>query len=154
MVHTAKLSVKVLGTRFNIKAYSGEQFATAILDKGRIEVNTPGNQSYQLKPQEQLRYNIARNEATISTLPDDDATHWMNGTLAFSNATLGEILSTIERRFNVTIDPGNLHPDKQQDITVSFINNDNLDDVLGILTELLGGITYHKQGNTIQLQEP
>lgn len=154
IVSTANLSVKVLGTRFNIKAYADEPFATAILDKGRIEVNTPGNQSYHLQPQEQLRYNIAADETTISTLTDSDATDWINGTLAFTNATLQEILNTIERKFNVTIDPGNIIHDKQQDITVKFINNDNLDDVMDILTELLGGITYHKQGNTIQLQQP
>lgn len=153
IVQTGNLSVKVLGTRFNMKAYSGEPYATAILDEGRIEISTAKDESYTLNPNEQLRYNIPENEISISTVSDSDATNWMNGTLVFTNATLQEILSSIERRYNVTINPGAIRLEKQQDITVKFIKNDNLDDVMGILTELLDGITYKKHGNNILLEE-
>lgn len=153
IVQTPNLSIKVLGTEFNIKAYTDELFATAVLDKGEIEIKAGKNKSYVLKPKELLRYNIPDDEIVISTVSDNEATNWMNGTLVFTNATLQEILKTIERRFNVTINPGNINADKQQDITVKFIKNDNLDDVMDILTELLGNITYTKDGNNILLKE-
>lgn len=57
IVETGDLSVTVLGTQFNVKAYANEQRITTTLTSGKVEVRTPENDIHILKPNEQLTYN-------------------------------------------------------------------------------------------------
>lgn len=60
IVHTAGLDIRVLGTAFNVKAYSAEPTIEATLIHGAIEVmkpNQPGSPLVILKPHEKLIFN-------------------------------------------------------------------------------------------------
>ena len=56
VVETSQLSVKVLGTKFNVKAYSNEAKVTTTLTSGKVEVNAPSRHPHILQPNEQLTY--------------------------------------------------------------------------------------------------
>jgi len=77
-VHTSGMTVKALGTRFNIKAYPDDPTMVATLEEGIIDVEIQTSsggkitsQSVQLKPKEQLVIQKTLNNAIIAKSAPD-----------------------------------------------------------------------------------
>ena len=51
------LSVYVYGTKFNVAAYEDEELIGTVLEKGKVNVVTPNQETMELLPGEQLLYN-------------------------------------------------------------------------------------------------
>ncbi len=102
IVETSQLSVKVLGTRFNVKAYTDDELVTTTLTSGKVEVTPPVQGSQILKPNEQLTYDKKHLPSTLLKFLQPMQ---MAGSrkLIFTDAPFTEILQTLERRYNVTI---------------------------------------------------
>ena len=62
IVETSQLSVKVLGTKFNVKAYANDANITTTLTSGKVEVSTQSRPPQTLKPNEQLTYDKSTSE--------------------------------------------------------------------------------------------
>ena len=56
VIHANKISIKVLGTAFNVKAYPGEKNTETSLIRGSIEVtmNAQGRHKIMMKPNDKL----------------------------------------------------------------------------------------------------
>jgi len=149
VVHTERLNVKVLGTKFNVKAYAGDENTVATLTSGKVEVNTQANQTTILKPNEQLIFNNQTSKKNIKRVAIEETTAWMSGQLIFTNASLNEIFQTLERKFDVTfkIDKSTSFSDKR--CTVKFLKNDSLEDILNILKEVVEGFSYKIEKNKV-----
>lgn len=148
IVETNNLSVKVLGTRFNVKAYTDDKKVVATLTSGKVEVSTDKN-SYILKPNEQLTFNTNTLTTIINEIPTNETDAWLSGQLIFTDASFDDILQTLERRFNVLIESNITNP--KELYTVKFLKNDSLDNVLNILSDVIGGFSVQKQENKIIL---
>lgn len=125
IIKTDKISISVLGTTFNVKAYPNEQRTEATLLTGAIElsVNDRPKEKIILKPSEKIAVinngeiiNTREKQGnnlvvTISSLSkvhvDDQAyiqeTSWIDNKLIFENETIEELLPKLERWYNVTI---------------------------------------------------
>lgn len=105
IVHTGNASVKVLGTEFNIDAYSSNGFITTTLVNGSIEFNYPnaGNRSdsVMLKPEEQVYFDKKNSQTEVrkAYVPKDVA--WKNGQIVLKDTPLSDILWILSKRFNV-----------------------------------------------------
>lgn len=148
IVETNKLDVKVLGTKFNVNAYTNDEKVITTLTSGKVEVNTDKN-SYILKPNEQLIFNTNTLTTIINKIPTNETDAWLSGQLIFTDASFSEILQTLERRFNVSIESNITNP--KELYTVKFLKNDSLDDVLNVLGEIIN-VKYKKQGNDIIIE--
>lgn len=148
IVETNNLSVKVLGTKFNVKAYTDDKKVVATLTRGKVEVSTDKN-SYILEPNEQLTFNTNTLVTIINEVPSSETDAWLSGQLIFTDASFSEILQTLERRFNVSIESNITNP--KELYTVKFFKNDSLDNVLNILSDVIGGFSVQKQENKIIL---
>ena len=137
IVRSKALSVKVLGTKFNVKAYSGDIKATATLTSGKVEVTTDTKVSKILNPNEQLIFNKATSAIHIAEVLPSETDSWLNGQLIFDNVPLKEIIQTLERRFDITITNKTNIPDSKL-YAVKFLKNENLDEIMTILEELTG----------------
>jgi ferric-dicitrate binding protein FerR (iron transport regulator) len=149
-VQTNNLSVNVLGTEFNVKAYTNDNKTTTTLDKGKIEVVTTHNQSKILTPNEQLVYNNKTSQISVQTVESNDVSRWKSGQLIFTNATISEILQTLERRFNVSFESENIKHSKQE-YTIKFLKDDSLESILNILKEVIADFSYQKENNNIKI---
>lgn len=149
IVQTSRLSVKVLGTRFNVKAYSADERITTTLSSGKVEVSTPSHSPRILKPNEQLTYDKRTSHIGIARVPAADAEGWMTGKLIFTDASLAEIQQTLERRYNVVIRNATAVPASGR-YTVRFLKNENIDEVLSVLGDIIG-FDYQKKKNGIRL---
>lgn len=149
IVEASRLSVKVLGTKFNVKAYPDDESITTTLTSGKVEVNTPSQDPRVLRPNEQLTYNRSTSHVSITEIPPGDTDSWISGKLIFTNASFAEIRQTLERRYNVVIENATAIPFSGR-YTVRFLKNENLDEILNVLGEIIG-FGHRKSGQNIIL---
>lgn len=113
IVHTEKISVKVLGTAFNIQAYPGENKSEATLIRGSIElsVNDQSGQKVILNPSEKFAFSTEKKTMVINhvepvKIGNDEyieETSWKDNQLVFQNETLEDLKPKLERWFNIEI---------------------------------------------------
>lgn len=147
IVKTEQLSVKVLGTKFNVKAYPNEEQITTTLTSGKVEVNASSRHPQILQPNEQLTYNKHTSAINISEVNATDAKSWITGQLIFTNANNEEIFRTLERRYNIVID-NRIKLSASKRYTVKFREGEPIDKVLEILADIIG-FNYRQDGNKI-----
>lgn len=105
IVHTEHSSVKVLGTKFNIDAYSNNNFIATTLVEGSIEFNYQNkddlSRTIVVKPNEQVYYDRKTSQARLGEtyVPKDIA--WKNGQIILRDTPLSDILWILSKRFNV-----------------------------------------------------
>lgn len=104
-VSTSHLKVKVLGTKFDLKAYSNESHITAALDEGKIQLDGDFNQQQPifLHPGHEAVYDKQTGELQVQKQQQSQAEEWRNGRLVFYNHTMTEIARILERRFDTKI---------------------------------------------------
>lgn len=155
VVTTAHLSVNVLGTVFNVRAYSSENQTTTTLNSGKVQVqllsghNGGQEKTYQLKPDQQLIYKNS-GEVQIVDVIADETLAWRNGTLLFDNLLFPEMVLLLERHFGVSV---------QYDRTLNNTNryyakfgkDSSLEQVLNVLREI-GDFTYQVQAKSVSIQ--
>lgn len=104
IVHAGNVGVKVLGTSFNVKAYEDEEKIEVVLDEGKIEFRTSGNQ-YALLPGQQLVYHKTNGESVVRNLSKStNLSLWKNNIFYFHDTPLEEVLRMLERRYDVSFE--------------------------------------------------
>jgi transmembrane sensor len=121
-VHTGKITVRVLGTRFDVKAYREETQVSATLISGKIQVimNEDPEKKILLSPHEKLTVmNVVRKEKQgDDTVKENELryqvqflaqaeTDWVENKLVFNNESFDEVARQMERRYAVHIEFGN-----------------------------------------------
>lgn len=102
IVHVGASSIQVLGTHFNVMAYSNEQSLQTTLLEGSVKFMS-GTKSVLLKPGQQSQL-TGGNQVTV--VPDVDvemAVAWKNGKQAFSKSGIQAIMRQVERWYDVDI---------------------------------------------------
>ena len=152
IVEASQLSVKVLGTRFNVKAYPNDEKITTTLTSGKVEVSVQSQPPHILKPNEQLTYDKKSSDIHISMIDTNDTNCWIVGKLVFTNASAVEIFRTLERHYNTTIDNTATIPTSKR-YTVKFLKDESLDEILNILKDIIG-FDYQQYEKKIIVTQP
>lgn len=139
IVDAGELSVEVLGTEFNVKAYREEGQITTSLKQGKVQVTTGGKEKYILQPNDRLAYNTQTGQTDLSVITvAEDMDAWIEGDLIFTNSSMDEIVRSVERHFNVSLDASGLHQaDPGERYTIKFIHKESVDEIVNILKELV-----------------
>lgn len=109
-VNTTEVSVKVLGTRFNISSYKEDAFSNVVLVEGKVEVSYE-NEKIILKP-DQLAL-LKDKDIEVKTVNVYDYISWKDGLLQFNQESLSLILTRISRYYDVNIS----YSENMQDLT-------------------------------------
>ncbi|MCG6188100.1 FecR family protein [Maribellus maritimus] len=152
VVETKNLAVKVLGTKFNLKAYPDEHQTVATLQEGKIEVQTAKLQKQQLVPNEQLVYNNETSTLKMAKINPEDIPDWKSGNLIFSESTLGEILQTLERCFNISFDTDKSIDLSSEHYTIKFEREETPTQILQVLADMAGDFSYSVKNEQIILK--
>ncbi|MDR1004426.1 MAG: FecR domain-containing protein [Prevotellaceae bacterium] len=130
-----ELAVRVLGTRFNVEAYSDDPQVSATLIEGSVSVIPDGErgQSMILSPNERAVYHRDNRSLQRQSVADaaDDA-RWREGMLLFRNQPLEEIARQLSHTFHLTIrteDAGL----RQYRMTATFSDRDTPEEILTLL---------------------
>lgn len=150
IVHAGKLSVKALGTAFNVKSYDSDFEQTATLVRGKVEV-VCGGQMATLSPNEQIVLNAQRGTVEKKSVPDAQSfVLWKNNEISFDGDSFASIAATLERRYNVTICFGSESLKKYR--FTGTVGNTNLQNVLQILS-FTSPLEYAIDGDRVVLKE-
>ncbi|WPV00892.1 FecR domain-containing protein [Mucilaginibacter sp. cycad4] len=153
IIHTGQVRTQVLGTSFNIKAYTNERFIKVDVLSGKVGVVTPAGKAKSittfLTPAEEVVFNKDGLSVTKNKQVDVNAlSSWKDGELVFKNMALTEVLNTINRHFNVTVKADvNL---VRCSITANFTNV-SLENIMKIISKLVKGKAVQK-GSVYQLK--
>lgn len=102
VVKTGDLSVRVLGTAFNVKNYPDDLSVEATLVRGSVKI-LEGDQEMLLEPGEQAR--LDRSSGKMNKMQVNTAlyTSWKDGLFIFERERLEDILTTLARWYDVNI---------------------------------------------------
>ena len=152
VVHADLLQVKVLGTKFNVRAYN-EEPSSITLAEGKVEVATNDNEhKVTLRPNEQVTYSKDDGLVVNKTVNASLVKSWTVGEAAYINKQLIDIVVDLERRFNVHITV------KDQELntelfTCRFKETAKINQILTLLKDTRK-LDYKIQGDHIQIYKP
>ncbi len=109
-VHTDSINVNVLGTVFNVRAYTEDATVTVNLMEGSVNVSLPKAKmegSLIMKPNERLVFNKQTKKIKTSETDASRSALWTTGKLCFVDATLEQITKDLERKYDVEIQIAN-----------------------------------------------
>lgn len=102
VVHAGKYDIKVLGTEFNVAAYSTDQKFEASLIEGSIELTQAGgSEGMFVRPAERIYLENGR--LTRGTISNYNQFLWKEGLISFDDESFPEMISKLERFFDVEI---------------------------------------------------
>jgi hypothetical protein len=95
------VAVEVLGTHFNVNAYTDEEDITTTLLEGAVQVTGPQDGGL-LKPGEQAQVN--KEGILKKTKPDlEPVMAWRNGLFSFKNASIASIMRQAQRWYGIEV---------------------------------------------------
>lgn len=103
IVHTRKCNVQVLGTEFNIEAYSkSNKFETSLM-KGSVRVSLARDHSRSVILSPNMKVDLLGGKFIVSTIDDIGQYRWKDGLISFRDYTFNDIMATFEKYFDVKI---------------------------------------------------
>ena len=96
------ITVKVLGTSFNIRAYADENDTKVTLLEGKIAAQI-NDKEYTLTPGKQLKRDKTFGETSVRTVDPAEIVSWTRGYYIFKKARLQEVVNTLKNWYGVNI---------------------------------------------------
>lgn len=150
-VMSANQEITVLGTRFNVNAYSDETAISTTLLTGSIKIrNLTSGKSSLLIPGQQSTIIKDKDQISIKTVNAEAAISWKNGYFQFDNQDIQSIMKTMSRWYDVDIEY-NYH-NKSERFGGTFSRSSNLSEILHNL-EQVGHIHFNIQAKKITVTD-
>lgn len=155
IVKSDKVSTRVLGTSFDVRAYKGDETASVSVATGKVEVSKEIEEGEpvritQLTPQQELVINTEKDETYIDIVSTFDIGAWRKDQLLFRNNTYSEVIARLEEHYEVTI---TLTDENLKDCRVmaNFNQGATLKDVLKLLS-ISNSFRYKVEGAQVTIQ--
>jgi ferric-dicitrate binding protein FerR (iron transport regulator) len=153
VVHATGLSIKVLGTKFNVKAYDDEDNIETSLFEGKISLlmTNPWSKETavkEVKPGQSFLYSKTNRELAYNRLPQEEICGWKKNQLIFKDDTFGKLVRKIERWYDVQV----IYNEKQFDdrrLTVELYEGEQLDRLMNIISLALSVNYQYQKGKII-----
>ena len=132
VVHTQRCDIEVLGTKFNVEAYSdSEEFSTSLME-GSVKVtdNAALSASVLLKPDQAVHFKDGR--LLVSSIGDYDHFRWRDGLVCFNDVAFNELMKRFEKCYGISIVIENKNLEEYS-CSGKFRISDGLDNALRIL---------------------
>jgi len=102
------IRIDVLGTHFNVNAYSDENTIATTLLEGSLKVTNQAiagkrSQSLIIKPGQQAKLTSEREIELVNDVDVEQAVAWKNGQFQFDNQDIGTIMRQVSRWYDVDV---------------------------------------------------
>lgn len=154
IVHTSLLKIKVLGTSFNVKSYTGEKTIETTLLEGKVRIeqtDADGSRigDVELKPNQKAIFDRDSRVINVKEVDAGNSASWKSEKLIFDEEPMDDVIVQLERWYNVTIHvEGKGHLSCQ--LTAS-IEGESLRDVLNLI-EGSHAIRYRIEGTDVYIE--
>lgn len=130
IVRANGLTTHVLGTSFNIKAYSDASSSTVALVSGKVwvEKNIGKEEAVELVPGEAISFNLEKDEFTKGQFNYMEEVAWKDGVLYLNATPLPQVFDKLELWYGVDFQYSNI-PENMKSVSGSF-RNESLANVL------------------------
>ena len=148
IVKTSFGDVRVLGTAFGISAYASEPESYTTLVRGKVSVEREGIKPVVILPGEQV-VTFKDGKMIKQEVDVEEFVGWKDGIYVFKEKSLGEIMKTLERWYNISVD----FQDKSLvdlPFTGNLIRYDDINVFFDALTRT-GDMKYRVKGNQVIL---
>ncbi len=143
LVRTGPIITRVLGTAFNVNMKQTEVVVT--VTRGLVEVGGGDRVYARIKPDEQITVDTETQQYNTVSLSADEEIAWKKTYLVFDNIDLEEAGKLIGDHYEVELAFTHTEAMKCR-ITASFLNDEDLDTVLRVISEMTGA-SYTIEGN-------
>ncbi len=148
-VNTESINVEVYGTQFNFKNYTEDNFSDVVLVSGSVGLYSKFNKNItKLKPG--IKGSFNKTDFTISQDKINTSlyTSWIDGQIIFRNESFDNILTKLERLYNVEIiNNGKRDPDETFNAKID-IDVEDINEVLSYFKKIYN-IKYQTFNNKI-----
>ena len=105
LVHSGLVTTEVLGTKFNVSAFSDEDKIRVSLVEGQVKVENPDSGKGQvesiLSQNFQITYDITNNTSKIEKFDSLEIIGWRRNVLVFNDESLSTVFNKLERAYGV-----------------------------------------------------
>ena len=136
IVHTGTVTTTVLGTAFNIKAYPGQKKITVTVTRGKVKVSDDKKTIGIITPNESIAVNLDNKSYRQEKVNAEEAVEWKKQYLVLDDISLEDAAVLIDNRYHVNISFSK-EALKQCRISATFLNNENLEQVLAVVTSVV-----------------
>ena len=102
VVQASNVTVRVLGTSFNVNAYPDREKMTTTLEEGKVQVVYGGMENI-LTPGKQLICKLSTNEIEMREVDTEQFTSWKDGYYVFYKETLENIMERLVHWYGVEV---------------------------------------------------
>ena len=148
LIYAGKMTTKVLGTSFNVKAYPEmEKFEVSVLT-GKVSVMNEAEKEVFVTPKQQVILENKSDILTINELPKNKTFYWELASLTFDNTSMQNVIDNLEYNFNVKI---NLNPALKNCRLSGTFDQEHLSTILEIICKSIDA-EYVMDGQNIYLK--
>lgn len=145
LVKSARQTIEVLGTHFNINAYDDEAVTETTLLEGSVKVTSPSN-TVTISPGEQAVINRTGDGAISKRqVETDKEVAWKNGLFAFNGEDIRSVMRQVSRWYNIDVVYEKDIPKEKYFGEIS--RTSSLADVFKILE--LNNVSFSVEGKTV-----
>lgn len=132
IVRTHAMDVEVLGTKFNVEAYSKHQRFETSLMQGKVRVKQPGHEETEVNLLPHCKTTLVDGRLVVSRIDNYNVYRWKEGLYCFKNKPFAQIMEDLERYYDLKI---KLHKKSIEGVmlTGKFRISDGLDYALRVL---------------------
>lgn len=149
IVQKGEMSVRVLGTHFNINAYEDEAASKITLLEGSVEVNRTANERLLIKPGQQAVVGSGAGIKLAKSVDLEEVMAWKNGWFYFNRLSLPEIMRQLEKWYDVDVTYEGTKSTKN--FTGMVDRNNPLSEVVKLME--MAGIKFRISGKKIHVMQ-
>lgn len=131
-VHTSTLDVEVLGTKFNVEAYSARKIFETSLMEGKVKVKLPHDDKNSVVLVPNQKTTLIDGRLVVSKIDDYNVYRWKEGLYCFRNKPFADIIKDLEKYYDLSIQMDKKEIAKVA-LTGKFRISDGLDYALRVL---------------------
>jgi ferric-dicitrate binding protein FerR (iron transport regulator) len=151
VVNTSDISIRVLGTTFNVKSYDEDEAVETTLVEGKVIIEKARahaeTESVELLPDQKAIFSKNSKQIVLENVKPESEAAWITGSLVFEDEPFSQIVKDLERWYGVKI----IVKDKAS-LQCRFnarIGNESLEEVLNLFS-LSENVKYSIQdGNQV-----
>ena len=144
-VHTDKADISVLGTEFDVRAYTDEKEVVTTLVQGAVGVSS-GRTYDRLKSGEQARI-AGKGDVRVAEVDIYPFIAWKNGRMVFENERLEKIMAELQRWYDFELFYAD--PDvKEMHFTIDILKYEEISKVLNLM-ERMNKVKFTQKGRTV-----
>jgi transmembrane sensor len=132
LVHTGKITTRVLGTAFNIRAYPGDEAIEVTVTRGKVQVEKENRKMGFLTANQQLSFSFKTEEFVRKQVDIKSIIAWKPKEISFDDITMGEAARRIGDRFKMAVEF--LNPAiRDCRVTATFYEVDRLNEIMTVI---------------------